>query len=61
MGFAAGWETPYWFAAPGKTPEYKPSFQRTNWQLEQSREYDILTTKVIKVFFLHNLELKRFL
>jgi len=46
MGFSSGWETPLWFAAPGQTPEYQPSFQRTNWQLEQSREYDILTTKV---------------
>jgi len=46
MGFAAGWEVPLWYAAPGETPEYKPSFFRTNWQVEQSREYDLITNKV---------------
>lgn len=46
MGFAAGWEVPLWYAAQGQTAEYKPSFFRTNWQLEQGREYDIITKKV---------------
>ncbi|XP_037094582.1 dimethylglycine dehydrogenase, mitochondrial-like, partial [Pollicipes pollicipes] len=26
-----GWEQPAWFAEPGTEPEYRPSFQRTNW------------------------------
>ena len=46
MGFSAGWEVPLWFAGPGSKPEYQPSFFRTNWQLEQKREYDILTNHV---------------
>ena len=46
MGFSSGWEVPLWFAAPGETAEYKPSFTRTNWQLEQGREYDIVTKNV---------------
>lgn len=46
MGFSSGWEIPLWFAAPGETADYKPSFNRTNWQLEQGREYDIVTKKV---------------
>ena len=46
MGFAYGWEVPLWYAAPGETPEYKPSYQRTNWQLSQGREYEVLTSKV---------------
>ena len=28
MGFHAGWEQPDWYATPGRTPEYKPSFYR---------------------------------
>ena len=46
MGFSSGWEIPLWFAAPGNTPSYKPSFFRTNWQEEQIREYEILTQRV---------------
>jgi len=46
MGFSSGWEIPLWFAAPGNTPSYKPSFFRTNWQQEQIREYEILTQRV---------------
>lgn len=46
MGFASGWEVPLWYAAPGQKPEYKPSFLRTNWQLEQGREYDTVTKHV---------------
>jgi len=46
MGFNAGWEVPLWYAAPGEKTEYKPSFTKANWQLEQEREYNILTQKV---------------
>lgn len=46
MGFNAGWEVPLWYASPGEKPEYKPSFSKANWQLEQEREYNILTQKV---------------
>ena len=28
MGFHAGWEQPDWYALPGETAEYKPSFYR---------------------------------
>ena len=43
MGLSAGWEVPLWFAAPGSSPAYQPSFFRTNWQLEQQREYELVT------------------
>ena len=43
MGLSAGWEVPLWYAAPGSSPAYEPSFFRTNWQLEQAREYELLT------------------
>jgi dimethylglycine dehydrogenase len=46
MGFNAGWEVPLWYAEPGETPEYKPSFGKANWQLEQEREYNTLTQRV---------------
>merc|ERR1719153_2184228 len=46
MGFNAGWEVPLWYAPTGEKPEYKPSFMKANWQLEQEREYNILTQKV---------------
>ena len=46
MGFSAGWEVPLWYAAPGQTPQYQPSFQRANWQLEQGREYEAATQRV---------------
>ena len=46
MGLSAGWESPLWFAAPGSRPAYQPSFRRTNWQLEQGREYELLTRAV---------------
>ena len=47
MGFTAGWEVPLWFSGPGQTPPaYQPSFFRTNWQLEQGREYSALMERV---------------
>jgi len=46
MGFSAGWEVPLWYAAPGEKPHYVPSFSRTNWQLEQGREYRAATETV---------------
>merc|ERR1719385_127792 len=46
MGFSAGWEVPLWYARPGEKPHYAPSFERTNWQLEQEREYKIVTEAV---------------
>lgn len=46
MGFHAGWEQPDYFAAPGTTPEYQPSFSRVNWQLDQAREYKVIMEKV---------------
>ena len=46
MGLSAGWEAPLWFATPGSRPAYEPSFVRTNWQLEQGREYELLTRAV---------------
>ena len=46
MGFHSGWEQPDWFAAEGQRPEYRPSFRRTNWQMEQDREYRVLTEAV---------------
>ena len=46
MGFSAGWEVPLWYAAPGSSPSYQPSFFRTNWQEEQAREYEGLTRRV---------------
>ena len=46
MGFASGWEVPLWYAAPGEKPEYKPSYFRTNWQLNQHREYETITEHV---------------
>ena len=42
MGFSSGWEVPLWYSAPGSAPSYQPSFFRTNWQVEQEREYRIL-------------------
>merc|ERR1711970_788295 len=46
MGFSAGWEVPLWYAPPGEKPHYAPSFERTNWQLEQEREYKLVTEAV---------------
>ena len=46
MGLSAGWESPLWYSAPGARPAYQPSFHRTNWQLEQRREYELLTRAV---------------
>jgi len=46
MGFSAGWENPLWYAAPGERPHYSPAFTRTNWQLEQEREYRQVTEAV---------------
>ena len=40
----------------GEKPEYIPSFQRTNWQLNQDREYNVLKTKVY-LMFIHKIKL----
>ena len=47
MGFSAGWEVPLWFSGPGQAPLYQPSFFRTNWQVEQAREYSALMERVV--------------
>ncbi|XP_013400474.1 dimethylglycine dehydrogenase, mitochondrial isoform X1 [Lingula anatina] len=45
MGFHAGWEQPHWFALPGDTAGYYPSFRRTNWFDPVGRESELVRTK----------------
>lgn len=42
MHIHSGWEQPAWFAGPGNTPEYCPSFRRTNWHEPVGREVDLI-------------------
>lgn len=44
MHFHSGWEQPAWFAGPGETPEYVPSFWRTNWHDNVGKEVDLVMT-----------------
>jgi len=46
MGFHAGWEQPDWYSIDGSTPEYKPSFYRTNYHDAILNEHELVTTKV---------------
>ncbi|XP_064474699.1 dimethylglycine dehydrogenase, mitochondrial-like isoform X2 [Ornithodoros turicata] len=46
MGFHAGWEQPAWFALPGDTPGYQPSFQRSNWFEPVKRECQLVLDNV---------------
>ncbi|XP_014680739.1 PREDICTED: dimethylglycine dehydrogenase, mitochondrial-like isoform X3 [Priapulus caudatus] len=40
MGFHAGWEQPHWFALPGDTAGYAPSYRRPNWFKPVCREVE---------------------
>nr|XP_045620302.1 dimethylglycine dehydrogenase, mitochondrial-like isoform X1 [Procambarus clarkii] len=44
MQIHSGWEQPAWFASPGETPQYCPSFRRTNWHEAVGREVNLVMT-----------------
>ena len=46
MGFHAGWEQPDWYSTDGTTPEYQPSFYRTNWFEAVQKEYQLVQNHV---------------
>jgi len=45
MSFHSGWEQPLWFALPGDTAGYFPSFRRTNWWKPVGRECEMVMNR----------------